>query len=152
MPQEVAEAMQTFKRDVNPYEQVKQPNIVDEFGRARGVGRRKTSSAIAWVVEGDGELMINGKNLSQVFGRIHDRESAIWALKATERIDRYNVWALVRGGGPTGQAEALTLAVANGLMVHEPTLKPILRRGEYKQLLSCISILSNAFNSWLRDS
>ena len=98
------------------------------------MGRRKTSSAVAWVVEGDGQVLVNGKSLTQTFGRIHDRESAIWALKATERIDRYNVWALVKGGGTTGQAEALTLAVADGLMVHEPSLKPTLRRGELEPL------------------
>ncbi|KAL9094195.1 MAG: hypothetical protein Q9165_003610 [Trypethelium subeluteriae] len=128
MPEEVAEAMQVYKRDVNPYDKIKQPVIIDQFGRARGMGRRKTSSAVAWVVEGDGEVMVNGKSLSQAFGRIHDRESAIWPLKVTERVDRYNIWALVKGGGTTGQAEALTLAVANGLMVHEPDLKPTLRR------------------------
>ncbi|KAF2229713.1 hypothetical protein EV356DRAFT_520689 [Viridothelium virens] len=128
MPEEVAEAMQVYKRDVNPYDKVKQPVIIDQSGRARGLGRRKTSSAVAWVVEGDGEVMVNGKSLSQAFGRIHDRESAIWPLKVTDRVDRYNIWALVKGGGTTGQAEAMTLAVANGLMVHEPDLKPTLRR------------------------
>ncbi|KAI9653971.1 MAG: 37S ribosomal protein S9, mitochondrial [Bathelium mastoideum] len=128
MPAEVASAMQPYKRSVNPHDTVRQPRVVDEFGRARGVGRRKTSAAIAWLVEGDGQVLVNGKSLSQAFGRIHDRESAIWPLKATERVERYNVWALVKGGGTTGQAEALTLAVANGLLVHEPELKPTLRR------------------------
>ena len=130
MPQEVIETMQAYKRDINPHDNIKQPIVIDEFGRARGTGKRKTSSAIAWVVEGDGQVLVNGKSLSQTFGRMHDRESVIWALKAADRIDRYNVWALVRGGGPTGQAEALTLAVANGLLVHEPNLKPTLRRGQ----------------------
>lgn len=79
--------------------------------------------------------MVNGKGLHAAFGRIHDRESAVWALKATQRIDRYNVWALVEGGGTTGQAEALTLGVAKALMVHEPLLKPALRRGESDHVL-----------------
>jgi len=51
-------------------------------------------------------------------------------LKATDRIDKYNVWALVTGGGTTGQAEALTLAVGKALLAHEPALKPALRRGK----------------------
>ena len=80
------------------------------------------------LVEGTGEVIVNGKSLSQAFGRIHDRESAVWALKATSRLDKYNVFAVVQGGGTTGQAEAITLAVAKALLAHEPALKPALRR------------------------
>jgi len=129
-PPGVMEAIEDFKRDINPHLNVAKPVIVDKFGRALGVGRRKTSVARAWVVEGTGEVQINGKSLSEAFGRVHDRESATWALRATERMSKYNVWALVGGGGPTGQAEALALAVAKGLAAHEPALKTALRRGK----------------------
>lgn len=130
MPEDVKAAMREYKRDLNPYLNVAKPIPIDKFGRAVGAGRRKASSARAWVVEGTGEVLVNGKPLTEAFGRVHDRESVIWALKATERIDKYNVWALVEGGGTTGQAEALTLAVAKALMAHEPSLKPALRRGK----------------------
>ncbi|EFQ28100.1 ribosomal protein S9/S16 [Colletotrichum graminicola] len=128
MPGEVKEALQEFKRDIDPYKNVAKPAPLDRFGRALGVGRRKTSSARAWVVEGTGEVLVNGKPLNEMFGRIHDRESAVWALRSTGRTDKYNVWALVEGGGVTGQAEALTLAVAKAMLVHEPALRPILRK------------------------
>ncbi len=130
MPPEVRTTLDDYKRDVNPYANVARPRTIDEHGRALGVGRRKSATARVWVVEGDGEVLVNGKGLHTAFGRIHDRESAVWALKATQRIDKYNVWALVEGGGTTGQAEALTLGVAKALLVHEPLLKPALRRGE----------------------
>ncbi|KAH9828232.1 37S ribosomal protein S9, mitochondrial, partial [Teratosphaeria destructans] len=94
----------------------------------RAVGRRKSSRAIVALVEGEGEALVNERSLSDYFGRVHDRESAVWALKATGRLDKYNVWALVKGGGTTGQAEAITLAVAKALLAHEPDLKPALRR------------------------
>jgi small subunit ribosomal protein S9 len=126
----VLQAMQRYKKDNQPGDVVPDPGTIDDWGRARGVGRRKTSSAVAWVVEGEGEVLINGKSLSQFFGRLHHRESAVWALKSTSRLDKYNVFGLVNGGGSTGQAEALTLAVAKALLVHEPALKPALRRGE----------------------
>ena len=113
---------------------------MDQWGRARGVGRRKSSNAVVYLVEGEGEVLVNGQSLTQAFGRVHDRESAIWALKATDRIDKYNVWAVVNGGGTTGQAEALTLGVAKALMVHEPDLKPALRRGESCRLSRKIRI------------
>ncbi|KAI1849553.1 hypothetical protein JX265_013618 [Neoarthrinium moseri] len=128
MPAEVLAGLAPFKREVNFY--LNKPKVlpIDRFGRSHAVGKRKSSIAQAWVVEGTGEVLVNGKPLSDAFGRIHDRESAVWALKSTERIDKYNVWAKVQGGGTTGQAEALTLAIAKALCVHEPALKNPLRR------------------------
>lgn len=130
MPKAVRAAIEEYKRDVNPYQNETKLAPVDDLGRALGAGRRKSSTARAWVVEGTGEVLINGKSLAEAFGRIHDRESAIWALKATDRMEKYNVWAIVSGGGTTGQAEALTLAVGKALLSHEPALKPALRRGK----------------------
>lgn len=129
LPEEARRIVDSFKTTHNPFLNVPKPIVIDEHGRACGVGRRKASTARAWVVEGTGEVMVNGKRLNEAFGRIHDRESAVWALKATERMDKYNVWAIVEGGGTTGQAEALTLAIAKALLAHEPALKPALRRG-----------------------
>jgi small subunit ribosomal protein S9 len=128
MPDEVVQATLRYKKPNQPGDIVPQPGVIDELGRAKGVGRRKTSSAVAWLVEGEGEVLVNGKSLSEFFGRLHHRESAVWALKATQRLNKYNVFALVQGGGLTGQAEAMTLAVAKSLLVHEPALKPALRR------------------------
>lgn len=130
IPPDLSQAMEIYKRDVDPYAVKKKPAIIDEDGRAYGVGRRKSSSAKVYLVQGEGEVLVNGKSINKVFGRIHDRESALWALKATGRMDKYNVWALVTGGGSTGQAEAITLGAAKALMVFEPALKPALRRGE----------------------
>lgn len=129
MPEEVVTALRRYMRDVQPFHNQPKPGVVDEYGRARGVGRRKSSNAVAYLVEGEGEVLINGKPLTQAFGRLHDRESALWALKVTERMDKYNVWCVARGGGTTGQADAIALAVSKALMVHEPLLKPALRRG-----------------------
>ncbi|KAF1914761.1 ribosomal protein S5 domain 2-type protein [Ampelomyces quisqualis] len=128
MPEEVSQTMLRYKKAVQPGDVKPKPGVIDELGRAKGVGRRKTSSAVAWLVEGEGEALINGKSLSQYFGRLHHRESAVWALKATNRLDKYNLFGLTQGGGLTGQAEAMTLAVAKALLVHEPALKPALRR------------------------
>ncbi|KAL1900257.1 37S ribosomal protein S9, mitochondrial [Sporothrix stenoceras] len=127
-PRAVREFVEPYVRDVTSEVSQAKALPIDPFGRALGVGRRKESVARAWVVEGTGEVRVNGKTLSNAFGRVHDRESATWALRATERMDKYNVWALVEGGGTTGQAEALTLAVAKGLVAHEPALKTPLRK------------------------
>lgn len=130
MPEQVITSMNLYRRDVDPFAVRRRPQIIDADGRSFGNGRRKSSTANVYLVEGEGEVLINGKGINQAFPRIHDRESALWALKSTGRIDKYNVWAMVHGGGSTGQAESITLAVAKALMVQEPALKPVLRRGE----------------------
>lgn len=139
---ELQRTMEIYKSDIQPHDVQRRPQLVDSNGRASGVGRRKTSSAKVFLVQGSGEILVNGKSINSVFGRIHDRESAMWALKATQRLDKYNVWALVKGGGTTGQAEALTLGTAKALMVHEPALKPILRRGKLFYILLYLYRLS----------
>ncbi|KAI1331939.1 40S ribosomal protein S9 [Xylariaceae sp. FL0255] len=128
LPEEVALAIKPFKRSSNAFLNVPKFLPIDRFGRSHGVGKRKSSIARAWIVEGTGEVLINGKTMNDAFARVHDRESALWAMKSADRIDKYNVWALVEGGGTTGQAEALAMATAKALCVHEPALKPILKR------------------------
>ncbi|KAK5656143.1 hypothetical protein OQA88_4903 [Cercophora sp. LCS_1] len=127
-PREVTEALEEFKREIQPFDHTEKEAKLDRFGRSHASGRRKSATARAYVVEGMGEVQVNGKSLADYFGRVHDRESAIWALQASNRLDKYNVWATVEGGGTTGQAEALTLAIAKALLVHEPALKPALRQ------------------------
>lgn len=130
MPARVRDAVEPFRRAFNPLDSRVAVGRVDKFGRSLGAGGRKASSARAWVVPGTGEVLVNGKNLVQAFPRVRDRESAIWPLKVTGRVGHYNVWALVQGGGTTGQAEAVTLAVAKALLAQEPQLAEALMKCE----------------------
>jgi small subunit ribosomal protein S9 len=150
VPEEVRETLGKFLRPGNPYANKPAPAMVDEMGRARGKGKRKTSSAVAYLVEGEGEVLVNDKNLVDAFPRVHDRESALWALRCTQRLDKYNVWARVHGGGTTGQAEAISLAVARALLVHEPALKPVLRKGMTS--LPCPSVMLVVYFASLVES
>ena len=151
IPANVTAAMEKYIRPGNPYGQEPVPPTLDSLGRAKARGTRKTSSAFVYLVEGEGEVMVNGKSLLEVFPRLHDRESATWPLRCTDRLDKYNLWASVRGGGVTGQAEAITLAVARALLVHEPALKPFLRKGMLPVVPQLTQIsLANLFCSWCR--
>jgi small subunit ribosomal protein S9 len=143
---EIKEVIEQFRRPGSAELQKPKVQKLDQYGRAKGIGRRKESSARVYLVEGTGEILINGKSIIQAFPRLHDRESALWALKATQRMDKYNVWALVEGGGVTGQAESITLALARALLVHEPALKPALRRGELDEC--CVIYIANESCSW----
>lgn len=144
MPEEVKQGIRPFKRDINFYLNTPKVPPIDKFGRSHGAGRRKESVAQAWVVEGTGEVLVNGKSLKDAFKRVHDRESALWALKSMNRMDKYNVWAKVQGGGTTGQAEALAMAVAKAIIVHEPALKTPLRKGRPDSLTICIIVKIHA--------
>jgi small subunit ribosomal protein S9 len=142
LPDEVAAAIARFMKEEQPRVKYTRQNVVDEHGRAYGLGRRKAATARAWIVRannGDSNVLINGKSLSQYFSRITQRESAIYALAVTERVGDYNVWGVVEGGGTTGQAEALTLAVAKALCVYEPDLTMRLKSGESSSILHLLS-------------
>lgn len=131
VPGEVRGALKSFLRPGNPYAVELVPRPVDDNGCARAKGKRKESTAVVQLVEGEGEILVNGKSLVEVFQRVHDRESALWALRSSQRMDKYNAFITVKGGGVTGQAEAITLAIARALLLHEPGLKPVLRRGRH---------------------
>ena len=154
MPAGLQDALTRYKRDIDPNAVVRRPAVIDEDGKASGVGRRKTSSAKVYLVPGNGEVLVNGQKINTMFGRVVDRESALWALKATARMDRYNVFALVSGGGTTGQAEAITLGTARALMVFEPALKPALRRGQctFRSIHLCSSCLPFRLTKFCSDS
>ena len=140
LPAEVRDTLATFLRPGNPYAVENVPRTVDENGRARGKGKRKESTAVVQLVEGEGEVLVNGKSLVEAFKRVHDRESALWALRGTQRLEKYNAWIRVQGGGVTGQAEAITLALGRALLLHEPGLKAVLRKGMF--LVSFLSLIS----------
>ena len=129
-PKDVISVLEKFRRPGSDEAPRAKPGVIDAEGRAVAMGRRKESSARVYLMEGTGEVLVNGAKIIKSFPRIHDRESALWPLQATERMDKYNVYALVRGGGKTGQAESITLAIAKALLVHEPALKPALRKGK----------------------
>ena len=129
-PNHLQAFLEEFRRPGSKDAVLPKPGQIDQFGRTKGVGRRKSAVARVQLVEGTGQVMINGRGLAQAFPRVHDRESALWPLKITERLDKYNAFVITNGGGLTGQAESITLALAKALIVHEPALKPALRKGK----------------------
>lgn len=94
---------------------------VDGKGRAYSMGRRKESSAQVWIIrtkEQDkvGEVLINNTPLVEYFTRTAEREAVTWPLKLTSTLGAYNVFALTRGGGKSGQAGAIAHALANAIV------------------------------------
>jgi small subunit ribosomal protein S9 len=93
-----------------------------------GTGRRKTSIARAFVKPGSGKITINDRDLEVYFPNQLQREDAIRALTLTENKDKFDVQVNVHGGGTTGQAGAVRLAIARAIVEYDENARPILRK------------------------
>lgn len=95
-----------------------------------GVGRRKTASARVRIYpEGSGELLVNDKPIEEYFPRVGDADSVLSPLRLVEMEGRFDMTVLVKGGGITGQSDAVKLGVARALLKYDETLRPALRQG-----------------------
>jgi small subunit ribosomal protein S9 len=82
-----------------------------------GVGRRKASTARVRVMNGSGNFVINGKVLEEYFPRVGDKENIYKPLETTgENPEQLDVTVLVKGGGVTGQSDAVKLGLARALI------------------------------------
>ncbi len=79
------------------------------------VGRRKQAIARARLVPGSGTLVVNGRELAEYFPNKLHQQLITDPFKVLDLIGGYDVTAKVTGGGPSGQAGALRLAIARAL-------------------------------------
>lgn len=93
----------------------------------RAVGRRKTSVCRVLIKPGSGKWDVNGRTLGDYFPRPTLVSAIQQAFTATDSLGRYDVRAKVEGGGQTGQAGALRLAVARALVSIDETHRRKLR-------------------------
>ena len=91
-------------------------------------GKRKTSIARVRLRLGAGNILVNGRPLDEFFGRDTLRILVQEPLEVTNSAGRYDIAAIVTGGGPTGQAGALRHAIARSLERLDPTLRAVLKR------------------------
>ncbi len=96
-----------------------------------GTGRRKTSVARVRLYPGTGEIIVNDKPLDEYFPRDVDRTQVRAPLRATGRLEQFNIMVKVEGGGITGQAGAVGHGIARALLEVDPELRPPLRKGGY---------------------
>jgi small subunit ribosomal protein S9 len=91
------------------------------------IGRRKTAIARVYLSEGDGSVTINKKEYKNYFttGVLQYKITQPFAL--TDTMGTYNVVANVNGGGITGQAEAVRLAISRALVHIDEENKPLLK-------------------------
>jgi small subunit ribosomal protein S9 len=79
------------------------------------VGRRKEAIARVRLVPGGGSFAVNGRTLEDYFPNKLHQQLINDPFKVLELIGSYDVTAKITGGGPSGQAGALRLAIARAL-------------------------------------
>ncbi len=83
-------------------------------------GRRKTSTARVFLKpKGKGEIVINGRPLSEYFGRETSRMMVRQPLAAVDMVNKFDAKITVAGGGPTGQAGAIRHGITRALLIYD---------------------------------
>jgi small subunit ribosomal protein S9 len=90
-------------------------------------GRRKTATARVRIVTGTGKLTVNGRAFEVYFPTDALRTLALRPLSATQSVGKYDVRVNVDGGGPIGQATAVSHGLARALLQTDVNLKGTLR-------------------------
>jgi small subunit ribosomal protein S9 len=93
-----------------------------------GLGRRKASVARVRLYPGNGAVVVNGRPLEDVIFRASQRQDMMLPLSVTETAGRFNVQAMVKGGGVTGWTGALRLGIARALIAADEGYRRTLRQ------------------------
>ena len=94
-------------------------------------GRRKHAVARVWLQPGSGKIAINDRSLEEYFGRETSRMVFRQALELTETYGQFDVFVNVRGGGLSGQADAIRHGISRSLIKIEPAHRPALKKAGY---------------------
>ena len=82
-----------------------------------GIGRRKESTARVRIVRGNGNFIVNEKELRDYFTRFGDADAILKPFASTGEIQaQYDVSVIVSGGGVTGQTESVQLGLARAFV------------------------------------
>ncbi len=90
-------------------------------------GRRKEAVARIYLKDGSGKITVNNRAFEVYFPLSWHRSSIEAPITLTGNEGKFDVIVNVRGGGPSGQAEAVRLGIAKALVDHNAELKSALR-------------------------
>ena len=92
-----------------------------------GVGRRKTSTARVYLRAGKGAVTINHRSSDEYFPLDWRRSTITQPFEVTDTVGQFDVLVNAKGGGLTGQVEAIRLGIARALVQYNEELKKPLR-------------------------
>ena len=97
-----------------------------------GTGRRKTSSARVFLKSGTGSFTINRKqSLKEYFVKQKQHQAAVSPLEVLGVQKSFDVFATVKGGGFTGQSEAIRHALSRALLEVDDTYRATLKQNQF---------------------
>lgn len=91
------------------------------------IGRRKTAVARIYVSDGKGDITVNKKDYKDYFTTATLQYKIMQALNLTDNAKTFDIKVNVYGGGVTGQAEAIRLAISRVLVELNPENRTILK-------------------------
>jgi small subunit ribosomal protein S9 len=125
---------------------VKQPSLAESFPEATSEGEPDlgcfdasgtTGVALEKTPVTTTSILVNSVPINRYFAEPRDRERIVRPLKLAGLLGAYNIFALVRGGGKSGQSGAVAHGVSKGLAAHVPDIEYILKKGKVE--LDCLA-------------
>jgi small subunit ribosomal protein S9 len=90
------------------------------------LGRRKTAVARVYLMQGEGNITVNGKDYREYFPQIHVQHNVVDPFTVAGIEPAFDVKVNVRGGGFKGQAEAIRMGISRALVkLNEEYKKPL---------------------------
>ena len=113
-------------------EVVEEKSVAEEGKYWEAVGRRKTAVArVRLFTRGDKEFLVNQKPLNQYFPTIELRQLALAALDKMNCLDKFRISVFAKGGGLTGQAEAIRHGISRALVLFNAEFRKRLKKAGY---------------------
>ena len=103
----------------------REPIVIDR--PIQTVGRRKEAVVRVRLVPGTGQFHLDGRSLEAYFPNKVHQQLIKAPLVTVDRVDAFDIYAHLDGGGPSGQAGALRLAIARALIEVTPEDRPALK-------------------------
>jgi small subunit ribosomal protein S9 len=94
-------------------------------------GRRKESTARVWVKTGTGTVIVNGRPLTEYFGRETSIMIINQPLQVLEQVGKIDMTVNVRGGGLSGQAGAIRHGLSRALTLLNPDYRAPLKKAGF---------------------
>ena len=124
---EVAEVTETPEVTEQPAR--REPVIMDR--PIQTVGRRKEAVVRVRLMPGTGKFHLDGRTLEAYFPNKVHQQLIKAPLVTVDRVDSFDIYAHLDGGGPSGQAGALRLAIARALILLQPEDRPALKKAGF---------------------
>jgi small subunit ribosomal protein S9 len=99
-----------------------------EVVKHSALGRRKTAVVRVTIKPGTGKITINKRPFEEYFTRETDRILILTPLRLVNLLNKLDVTAITAGGGLTGQAGALKMALARAINAFDVNTRPVLKK------------------------